>query len=211
MSDVTATRHPGLNLNHTDRETHDRAESVMFGFWVFMMSDLVLFAVLFATYAAQSVHGIAGGPAPAEIFELKSTLWQTLVLLTSSFTMGLAALALKYRDDRRRLVLWLLVTAALGGTFLYLEGADWLRMARDHGAVPQVSGFLSIFYALTGTHFLHVSAAMVWIGVMLVQIGRFGLKPEVKLRVMRLAILWHLLDVVWIGIFTFVFLFGVVQ
>ncbi|GGL53448.1 cytochrome c oxidase subunit 3 [Wenxinia marina] len=205
MSDV---RHPGLNLGTTDSPVHDAAEETVFGFWVLMMSDLALFAVLFATYAAMSVHGIAGGPAPVEIFDLKSTLWQTLALLASSFTFGMAALALKYDDDRRALSLWLGATFVLGALFLGLEARDWARMVTEHGATPQVSGFLSIFYLLTGTHFVHVAAGLLWMLVMAAQLAIFGLDGAVKLRLMRLAIYWHLLDVVWVAIFSFVFLSG---
>ncbi|MES1925548.1 cytochrome (ubi)quinol oxidase subunit III [Salinisphaera sp. T31B1] len=201
------SRHPGLNLGHTDPGTHAAAESVLFGFWIFLMSDLVLFALLFATYAAQSQHGVAGGPTPHSLFELKNPFIETSLLLVSSFTFGMAALALKYRQDRLRLVGWLLVTFALGAGFVYLEGSDFVKyISEGHG--PQRSGFLSSFFLLVGTHGLHVTSGLVWMLVMIVQLGVLGLTREVKMRLMRLAIFWHMLDVVWIGIFTFVYLFG---
>lgn len=203
-------RHPGLNLGSADPETHTKAESLLFGFWIFLMSDLVLFALLFATYAATSQHGIAGGPTPASLFELKNPFIETLLLLTSSFTFGLAVLALKYRQDRARLVLWLIVTFLLGAGFVGMEVYDFLKMANEHHT-PQDSAYLSTFFSLVGTHGLHVTAGLVWILVMLVQIFVFGLIGDVKTRLMRLAIFWHMLDIVWICIFTFVYLFGVSQ
>lgn len=206
----TARRlHPGLNLGQTDRESHEAAEEIVFGFWIFLMSDLVLFAVLFATYAAMSVHGIAGGPAPAEIFDLGPAFLETLLLLGSSFTFGLAALEMKYRDKRGMLLVWLGITALLGAGFVGLEIRDYVMLVTEKGATPQESGFLSAYYLLTGTHAVHVSGGLVWMAVMAVQILTFGLVRAVKLRLMRLALFWHMLDVVWIGIFTFVYLFGI--
>ncbi|MGC3872479.1 cytochrome o ubiquinol oxidase subunit III [Halomonas sp. GXIMD04776] len=202
--------HPGLNLGNTDPETHEAAESLLFGFWIFLMSDLVLFALLFATYAATSQHGIAGGPTPADLFELKNPFIETLLLLVSSFTFGLAALALKYRQDRSRLMFWLVVTFLLGAGFVVMEARDFMKMASE-GHTPQQSAYLSAFFALVGTHGLHVTAGLMWILIMLVQVLVFGLAGEVKTRLLRLAIFWHMLDIVWICIFTFVYLFGVSQ
>ncbi len=202
--------HPGLNLGSTDARSHERAEEVVFGFWVFLMSDLVLFSVLFATYAAMSVQGIALGPSPAEVFELGSAFAETVVLLLSSFTFGLAMLEMKYRPQNRgRLLAWLAATGLLGALFVGLELRDYAQMIAVHGATPQVSGFLSSYYLLTGTHALHVSLGIVWLIVMAVQIATVGLNTGVKLRLMRLALFWHMLDIVWVGIFTFVYLFGV--
>lgn len=202
------SRHPGLNLGSTDPETHEVAESLLFGFWTFLMSDLVLFALLFATYAAQSQHGVAGGPTPDTLFELKHPFYETMLLLVSSFTFGMAALMLKYRQDRLRLVLWLLVTFALGAGFVYLESHDFVKyVSEGHG--PQRSGFLSAFFALVATHGIHVTSGLLWILVMLAQVFVLGLNRAVKTRLMRLAIFWHMLDIVWVCIFTFVYLFGV--
>ncbi len=202
--------YPGLNLHGTDPEGHEAAEEALFGFWIFLMSDLVLFAVLFATYAAMSVEGIAEGPAPAEVFDLTAAFAETLLLLFSSFAFGFAMLALKYRASRGRLLAWLLATGLLGAAFVGMELHDYYVMITAHGAPPQASGFLSAYYLLTGTHALHVSAGLVWMAVMAVQILALGMTTPVKLRLMRLALFWHMLDVVWIGIFTFVYLYGVV-
>lgn len=203
--------HPGLNLGETDSGSHAAAQPVVFGFWVFMMSDLVVFALLFATYAAMSQQGIAGGPGPQELFGLTKPFIETLLLLASSFTFGLVSLALKYSNDRARTALWLVVTFVLGAAFVAMEAHDFWSLIHRDNAPPQRSGFLSSFYLLVATHGLHVSAGLVWILVMLVQLAVFGPVRAVKLRIMRLGIYWHMLDIVWIGIFTFVFLFGVMQ
>ncbi|MDN5939383.1 MAG: cytochrome c oxidase subunit 3, partial [Salinisphaera sp.] len=163
------------------------------------MSDLVLFSLLFATYAAQSVHGTAGGPTPDTFFELKRPFIETMLLLVSSFTFGMAVLMLKYRQDRARLVFWLLVTFVLGAGFVFFESLDFLKyVSEGHG--PQHSGFLSAFFALVATHGIHVTSGLIWILIMLVQVFVFGLVRQVKTRLMRLAIFWHMLDVVWVCI-----------
>ena len=143
--------HAGINIGHADPAGHRQAEPVMFGFWIFLMSDLVLFALLLATYSAMSRHGIAGGPSPREITDLLSAGIETALLLLSSFTFGLASLALKYSDDRRRLLLWLGATATLGIGFLALEMRDFASLVAE-GALPQRSGFLSAHFTLLGCH-----------------------------------------------------------
>jgi cytochrome o ubiquinol oxidase subunit 3 len=201
--------HPGLNLGSTDDYSQDEAEPVIFGFWVFLMADLVLFALLFATYASMSVQGQAGGPAPRDVFDLGSAFIETMLLLSSSFTFGMASLALKYRGDGPNLVLWLLLTFALGAGFIGMELHDFWAMAAQ-GAVPQRSGFLSAFFLLVATHGIHVTAGLLWMLVMLVQLRVLGRSTPVKLRLMRLALFWHMLDIVWVCIFSFVYLYGVV-
>lgn len=206
---LTERLHPGVNLAATDPESHEAAEEVLFGFWIFLMSDLVLFAVLFATYAAMSAQGIADGPRPVEVFDLTAAFLETLLLLLSSFAFGFAVLAMKYRENRRSVLVWLLVTGVLGAAFVGMELHDYYVMVTQHAAPPQASGFLSAYYLLTGTHAVHVSSGLVWMAILAVQIAVIGFDTRVKLRLMRLALFWHMLDVVWIGIFTFVYLFGV--
>lgn len=201
--------HPGLNLHHTDPDTHEAAETAIFGFWVFLMADLILFALLFATYASMSVHGVAEGPGPQTLFDLKSPFLQTLTLLASSFSIGMAILHVKYEGTLGRFALWAGITALLGFGFLLLEGRDFYRLIVDEAAPPQRSGFLSSYFLLTGTHWLHVASGVLWMSVLGLQTTLWGLTGTVKLRWMRLALYWHMLDVVWVGIFTFVFLFGV--
>ncbi len=200
--------HPGLNLHGTDPETHSKAETVIFGFWVFLMADLILFALLFATYGSMVTHGQADGPGPGELFDLKMPLIQTMLLLASSFTVGMGMLHVKYRDDLGGLLLWLGLTAGLGLAFLGLEAHDFYRLAFVEGAPPQRSGFLSVYFLLTGTHWLHVACGIIWMAVVGLNLAVMGRQGTVKLRLMRLGLYWHLLDIVWVGIFTFVFLYG---
>lgn len=201
-----APRHPGLNLGPHHPDAHDANEKLMFGFWVFLMSDLIIFGLVFATYASMANPvGQAGGPTPKDIFSLGSAAAQTALLLMSSFTFGLASLALKYRQPTLRA--WLVVTLVLGLAFLALEARDLAQMV-SAGAVPQRSGWLSAFWALVPLHGLHVAAGCLWIVVMLVQISAFGLTARVATRIARLSLFWHFLDVVWIGVFSVVYLGG---
>ncbi len=198
--------HPGLNLGPAHGTDHDDAEVVMFGFWVFVMSDLITFGMVFAIYATMG-QALAGGPGPRDLFDLHSVMVQTALLLTSSLTFGLASLAMKHEQDRRRVAIGLVVTALLGLGFLVLELRDFITMAAQ-GAIPQRSGWLSAFYALVGLHGLHITAGLLWIIVMLFQIRAWGLTGQVKTRLLRLGLYWHFLDIIWIGIFSFVFLEG---
>ncbi|KAF0113424.1 MAG: cytochrome o ubiquinol oxidase subunit III [Rhodobacteraceae bacterium] len=201
-----APRHPGLNLGRHHPEAHAENEKLMFGFWVFLMSDLILFGIVFATYASlTNPMGQAGGPTPRDVFSLTSAAMQTAILLLSSFTFGLASLALKYRQPSLRA--WLAVTLLLGLAFLGLELRDLVQMVAD-GAVPQRSGWLSAFWVLVPLHGLHVAAGCLWLAVMLVQVTLFGLTTQVSTRLARLSLFWHFLDVVWIGVFSVVYLGG---
>ena len=199
--------HPGINLGPAHGEAHNQAEIALFGFWVFVMSDLITFGIVFATYATMR-HALAGGPGPRELVNLASVAAQTALLLTSSMTFGLASLAMKYRPGRSQLAAWLVITALLGLGFLGFELHDFAGMAAQ-GAIPQRSGWLSAFYSLVGLHGLHVTMGIVWIAVMLWQLHAFGLTNRVKTRLLRLGLYWHFLDIIWIGIFSIVFLGGV--
>ncbi len=208
MSDADTKLHPGLNLGPTHGDAHEEAEVVVFGFWVFLMSDLITFGLFFATYATMlSPMSIAGGPGPKEVVDLLSIAGQTTLLLASTLTFGLATIAMKYDDGRGRIVFWMAVTALLGTGFVALEVSDFMHMA-SIGAVPQRSGFLSAMWALVGLHGLHVSVGIVFVGVMILQIAVIGLDARVKSRVLRLALYWHFLDIVWVAIMSGVFLAG---
>lgn len=204
MTSTHLKLHPGLNLHHADPDTHHAAQNTIFGFWIFLMSDAIIFALLFATYATM-VGRTAGGPTGVDLFNLQSVLAQSALLLTSTLTVGFAALAMKYGDSRRRLTGWLLVTLLLGLGFLALEVRDLASIAGS-GAVPQRSGYLSAFFALVGAHGLHVFAACLWLMVLILQVRLIGPTRAVKLRLMRLVLFWHFLDIVWVGVFSFVFL-----
>jgi cytochrome o ubiquinol oxidase subunit 3 len=200
------TGHPGLGLGDTGEMTQDQAETAMFGFWMFLMSDAVIFALLFATYGTM-IASTVGGPTPASEFKLLPAFVETLLLLTSSATFGRATLAMKYDEPRRVLFGWLGATLGLGFVFLALETDDFATMFA-HGAYPVRSGFLSSFFALVGLHGLHVAVACFWLVVMVGQVCAYGLDARVRVNLLRLGLFWHLLDIVWIAIFTVVYLQG---
>ena len=202
-------RHVGLRLEQSDLLEPGEAETGIFGFWIFLMSDAVLFALLFAVFGTQ-LAATAGAPGPAAEFKLGSAFWETLVLLTSSFTFGMASLAMKYGRTRLPLAALLVTTLALGLLFVGMELHDFWTMFSD-GAFPQQSGFLSAFFALVPTHGLHVTVGCCWIIVMLVQIGVFGLDDRVKINLLRLGLFWHFLDIIWVAIFSVVYLQGVMR
>lgn len=199
-------RHVGLNLRGSDLVEPDEAATGIYGFWIFLMSDAVLFALLFAVYGTQ-LAATAGAPGAQAEFKIGPAFIETLILLTSSLTYGLGTIAMKYDRTRTGLVAWLVATLVLGLVFLGFELSDFRTMFAD-GATPDRSGFLSAFFALVPTHGLHVTAGCVWIVVMLVQIAVFGLDDRVKLNLLRLGLFWHFLDIVWIAIFSVVYLQG---
>ncbi len=209
MDGVTPQRrHPGLNLSHEPEEQH-AIESDVFGFWIFLMSDAVLFALLFALYGTM-LGGTNGAPGAAQEFKIGSAFIETLLLLTSSFTFGMASIALKRDTRARRLVLWLFATLVLGIAFLVMEGHDFATMAANH-ATPDRSGFLSAFFVLVGMHGLHVTIGAIWTVVMLLQIAIIGRDEKVKVNLIRLSLFWHFLDVIWIAIFSVVYLQGLIR
>jgi cytochrome o ubiquinol oxidase subunit III len=196
-------QHPGINLSHARPQDGRHTELTVFGFWTFLMSDAILFALLFATYATM-VNRTAGGPTGAELFDITNAFIETMVLLVSSFTFGLGAVALK--EGRAGAVrLWLGVTLLLGLGFVALELREFAGLI-SQGATAQTSGFLSSFFVLLSMHGLHVLVGCLWIVVMLVQLSLFGLSRRVRSRILRLGLFWHFLDLVWIVIFTVVYL-----
>jgi len=199
-------RHPGLNLGAAHGPDNDAAEPMIFGFWLFLMSDAILFGMVFATYVS-SLSATAGGPGPRALYDIRSVFIETLLLLTSSFTFGMASLALKYQHGARRLIAWLVVTLVLGMGFLGLECHDFITMF-SKGGVPARSGFLSGFFDLVPLHGLHVMGGCIWLICLVAQISWYGIDRQVKLGIMRLALFWHFLDIVWIAIFSVVYLGG---
>ena len=175
------------------------------GFWWYLLSDAIIFALLFVTYGVM-VDRTAGGPDAAALVDLNRAFIETLCLLASSFTFALADLAAE-GNDRPRTVAWLAVTTVLGGAFLCIEGLEFIELVLA-GAGPDRSGFLSAFFTLVGTHGLHVSVGMVGLLALLAQIRVCGLSRPVKSRLRRLGLFWHFLDVIWVGVFTFVYLAG---
>jgi cytochrome o ubiquinol oxidase subunit 3 len=191
-------------------EEHEHAEggSTMLGFWIYLMSDCLIFAVLFAVYAVLGGN-YAAGPAPKDLFELPVVAVNTTMLLLSSITYGFAILAMQERRVRQT-QLWLAVTAVFGIAFVGIELNEFAGMIRE-GATPMRSAFLSSFFTLVGTHGLHVTCGLIWIGTLMIQIRQHGLIEANRRRLMCLSMFWHFLDVVWIGVFTFVYLMGMLR
>lgn len=185
--------------------THLHKDSVSFGIWVYIMSDCVLFASLFAAYAVLHTE-IAGGSSALMLFDRSFVLIETLVLLTSSFTCGLAVL---YAQRKNLLGLWLSLgaTLVLGLTFLAMELGEFTKLIRD-GSGPDTSAFLSSYFTLVGTHGLHVFVGALWILVLLVHLVVRGIQKNTASRLLLFSLFWHFLDIVWICIFSLVYLFG---
>ena len=178
------------------------------GFWLYLMTDCILFASLFATYAVLRT-ATAGGPSGHDIFEMPLVMAETLILLTSSFTCGLALIALKARKIRPMIV-WLLTTFVLGAAFLVIEISEFTKLIGE-GYGPQTSAFLSAFFTLVGTHGLHIFIGLIWLVVMVVLLLRRGLTVTWTRQMTLFALFWHFLDLVWIFIFTVVYLMGVAK
>ncbi|MBR0648382.1 cytochrome o ubiquinol oxidase subunit III [Roseomonas terrae] len=209
MTTDTATT-AGLPPRFYDLEEHDHPEgsSTMLGFWIYLMSDCLIFAILFACFAVLGGN-YAAGPSPRDVFELPLVALNTAMLLFSSITYGFSMLAM--RAGRPGLTrVWLAVTAAFGLAFLTIELHEFTHMI-SIGATPQRSAFLSAFFTLVGTHGLHVTFGVIWIVTMIVQVGRHGLIAANQRRLMCLSLFWHFLDIIWIGVFTFVYLMGMLR
>lgn len=187
-------------------EHHDQEGLRVLGFWIFLVTDCILFASLFATYAVLVTH-TDGGPTGKELFDMTGVLAETFVLLTSSFTSGLATLSM-YRGKVSSLIGWLIVTALLGATFIGLEINEFVHMAHE-GATISRSAFLSAFFTLVGTHGLHVSLGLVWMTAIMIQLKRYGINATTSRKVFTVGLYWHFLDAVWIFLFTVVYLMGV--
>jgi cytochrome o ubiquinol oxidase subunit III len=179
---------------------------VAYGFWIFLLSDIIMFAALFASYAVL-VHSTAGGPTGAQLFNQKTVAIETACLLASSYTCGLMSLAINSRRYFRT-YLGALITFALGAAFLTLEIREFASMIAI-GATPERSAFLSAFFTLVGCHGLHVALGLIWLAVMMVQVAVMGLDATVQRRLLCFALFWHALDIVWVGLFTVVYLMGV--
>jgi cytochrome o ubiquinol oxidase subunit 3 len=197
---VAHEQHPSSH----EAEANDR---VMFGFWVYLMTDLLMFAVLFACYAV--LHGnTLGGPSGRDLFSLPLALTETLLLLTSSFTCGLGMIAAR-RGIKNQVLTWFGVTFMLGLAFLSLELYEFAEFIHE-GHVMSVNAFLSSFFVLVGTHGLHITSGLLWMGVTLVFIMKRGLNTHLVRKLGLLSLFWHFLDIVWIFIFSVVYLMAFV-
>ncbi len=189
-----------------EHEHHDAGGNSVFGFWIYLMSDCILFATIFATYAVLSTS-FAGGPTGKDIFELPYVLAETFCLLISSVTYGFAMLAM-HKGNQSGVMKWLAVTFLFGAAFIGMEINEFSHLIAE-GFGPDRSAFLSAFFALVGTHGLHVFSGLVWMIVLMIQISQNGLTATNNTRLMCLSLFWHFLDVVWICVFTVVYLMGV--
>jgi len=191
---------------HDASGTHHPQNGTLLGFWLYLMSDCLLFASLFAVYGVLG-RSYAAGPSGADLFDLPLVALNTSMLLLSSITYGFAMIEMQ-RKRTRAVLGWLAVTGLFGAAFLGLELYEFSHLIHE-GAGPQRSAFLSAFFALVGTHGLHVLFGIIWLVTLMVQVGKHGLTMENRRRLMCLSMFWHFLDVVWIAVFTFVYLMGV--
>lgn len=197
------------DLFHLPEEPHHpEGASTMLGFWIYLMSDCLIFAMLFATYGVLGTS-YAGGPGPRQLFDLPLVALNTSLLLFSSITYGFGMLSMTERRVRATQA-WLAVTGLLGLGFLGIELHEFGQLIAD-GAGPQRSAFLSSFFTLVGTHGLHVLFGTIWLVVLIVQVQWKGLIPANCRRLMCLSLFWHFLDIIWIGVFTFVYLMGMLR
>lgn len=199
----------GRPIYHPVEEPHHpEGHSTMLGFWMYLMSDCLIFAMLFAVYAVIGAN-YAAGPAPKDLFDLPLVALNTSMLLLSSITYGFAMLAM-VKNRTAQMQIWLAITGVFGLCFLGIELYEFAHMIHL-GATPQRSGFLSAFFVLVGTHGLHVTFGTIWLVTLMIQVWQKGLIPANKRRLMCLSLFWHFLDVIWIGVFTFVYLFGMLR
>ncbi|MET0350326.1 MAG: cytochrome o ubiquinol oxidase subunit III [Rhizobacter sp.] len=210
MSDITAT-HPGAPgaaapVQFYETTEHHPENGTLLGFWIYLMSDCLIFACLFAVYGVLG-RNYAAGPSGADLFDLNLVALNTAMLLLSSITYGFAMIEMN-RNRTKAVLVWLAITGLFGLAFLGIEMYEFAHLIHE-GATPQRSAFLSSFFALVGTHGLHVTFGAIWLVVLMFQVGKHGLIRENKRRLLCLSMFWHFLDVVWIGVFTFVYLMGV--
>lgn len=188
------------------KDEHHPENSTMLGFWLYLMSDCLIFAVLFATHGVLG-RNYAAGPSPADLFDLSLVAINTAMLLLSSITYGFAMLQME-RGAKMETLVWLGITGVFGAAFLALELYEFYHLIHE-GAGPTRSAFLSSFFTLVGTHGLHVTFGIIWLVTLMVQVRKHGLTHENRRRLMCLSMFWHFLDVIWIGVFSFVYLLGV--
>lgn len=193
------------SVHHHDHDT-EATSKVVFGFWVYIMSDCILFSCFFASYAVLHAN-VFGGPGPKELFDLNYVMIETFLLLTSSFTYGLATLAMT-KENKSQVMLWLFFTFLLGLGFIGMEINEFHHLIIE-GNGPSRSAFLSSFFGLVGLHGLHVTCGLIWMALLMVQVYKRGLTAIVKRKLSCLSLFWHFLDIIWIFVFTVVYLMGV--
>ena len=203
---IGLTHRGSENTGLGNRGPQSKSIVVPYGFWLFILSDMVLFSALFATYASL-VHATDGGPITNQLFDRKLVAVETLALLASSFVCGLAMITAKRRNMAWTQG-WLLLTGLLGLVFLSIELFEFSKMIGE-GAGPQRSAFLSSFFTLVGCHGLHVSAGLLWLLTMMAQVLAKGFRADIRRRILCFSLFWHALDIIWVALFSMVYLMGV--
>ncbi len=207
VMNAEATPEAVRNYHPEEEPHHEEGHSTPLGFWIYLMSDCLMFSTLFATFAVLG-HRYGGGPGPKELFELPLIAVNTAMLLFSSITYGFAMLAM-HGGDKPNVIKWLAITAGFGLCFLGIELYEFSHLIAE-GAGPNRSAFLSAFFTLVGTHGLHVTFGLIWLATLVVQVNKHGLTTANQRRLSCLSMFWHFLDVIWIGVFTFVYLMGMI-
>ncbi|MCW4630350.1 MULTISPECIES: cytochrome o ubiquinol oxidase subunit III [Marinomonas] len=202
-----STTHMSTHDAHDEHHDHDPAPHNVFGFWLYLMTDCLLFASLFATYAVLFMN-TAGGVSGKDIFELDFVLVETALLLVSSITYGFAMIC-AHKKNKKGTLAWLSLTFLLGLGFISMEVYEFHHLI-VHGNGPQASAFLSAFFTLVGTHGLHVTAGLIWMAILMVELIVSGFGSRTVTRLSCLSLFWHFLDVVWICVFTVVYLMGAI-
>jgi cytochrome o ubiquinol oxidase subunit 3 len=195
----------GHAAGRSDRGPAPKRIVVAYGFWIFLLSDIIMFATLFASYAVL-VDQTAGGPTGRQLFDLRNAGLETAFLLASSFTCGLASIAVSVRN-RLWFYVAMTVTCLFGLSFLFLELNEFASLIA-RGAAPSRSAFLSAFFTLVGCHGLHVSVGILWLLTMMAQVFAKGFRADIERRILCFALFWHALDIIWVGLFTVVYLMG---
>ncbi|MES2489508.1 MAG: cytochrome o ubiquinol oxidase subunit III [Pseudomonadota bacterium] len=204
----TATIHNAPAQEFYLTEEHHVENGTMLGFWLYLMSDCLIFACLFAMYGVVGAN-YAAGPSPKDLFDLDLVALNTAMLLLSSITYGFAMIEMA-RKKKGATLMWLAITGCFGLAFLSIELYEFHHLIHE-GAGPQRSAFLSAFFTLVGTHGLHVTFGCIWLVTLMIQLHKNGFTPVMRRRINCLSLFWHFLDVVWIGVFTFVYLLGVLR
>ena len=208
MSAAQGTAGHDLRMGHAARDVVSKRIIVGYGFWIFLLSDIIMFSAFFAAYAVLSGQ-TAGGPSGKDVFHLHIVAIETACLLLSSFTCGIASIGARAHNN---LMYYgsMAVTAVLGAAFLFLEAHEFAGM-NAIGAGPSRSAFLSSFFTLVGCHGLHVTLGLLWLLTMMAQVFAKGYRHDILRRILCFALFWHTLDIIWVGIFTVVYLTGVAQ
>jgi cytochrome o ubiquinol oxidase subunit 3 len=205
MSTVALETHHGSVVGREWSGPASKRIVTGYGFWIFILSDMVMFSALFATYAVL-LGQTAGGPSGRELFDLRNVAIETALLLASSFSCGLASIAADTRKPKW-FQLAMAVTCAFGLGFLTVEFREFTSLVA-RGAGPTRSAFLSAFFTLVGCHGLHVSAGILWLLTMMAQVFAKGFRADIQRRILCFALFWHALDIIWIAVFTVVYLLG---